>query len=437
MKEPLSLVGETAVGKGKGMLSQYRALDLTDEHGFLCGKLLGDLGADVIKIEKPGGDPARRLGPFYHDIPNPEKSLYWWAFNINKRGITLDIETADGREIFKRLARTADVIIESFSPGYMDGLGLGYAILNQINPRLVMTAITGFGRTGPYKDYKAPDIVLWALSGNAYITGDGDRAPLAPSFPIAYLFGAMEAAIGTMVALYQCGVTGEGQQVNVPSQAGLAWATGPEVQGLWDVDKSIVERSGRLWRRHRPGKGDKVDYVSIPLIYPCQDGAVRFFPFVQVGMLPSVRALTKWVIDEGMANEALKQVEWSEVDWQTIDQNRVDEITESFGKFCMTHTKAELWEGAQKLGIQLYPLLTPGDMLGFEQLNIRGYWTEVEHPELGTSVTYPGPFAKMREAPCEVRRRAPLIGEHNEEIYIKELGISREELLLLKQARAI
>ena len=126
--------------KAEGMLSPYRVLDLTDEKGLLCGKLLGDLGADVIKIEKPGGDQARSIGPFYHDEPDPEKSLFWFAFNTSKRGITLDIETTDGREIFKKLVKTADFVIESFAPGYLDSLGLGYSYLEQINPQIIMVS---------------------------------------------------------------------------------------------------------------------------------------------------------------------------------------------------------------------------------------------------------------------------------------------------------
>ena len=133
----------------ENILSPYRILDLTNEQGYMCGKLLGTLGADVIKIEKPGGDSGRNIGPFFHDIPDPEKSLYWFAFNTDKRGITLDIETEDGQEILKRLVKNADILIESFPPGYMDKLGLGYSVLSQINRRIIMTSITGFGQTGP------------------------------------------------------------------------------------------------------------------------------------------------------------------------------------------------------------------------------------------------------------------------------------------------
>jgi benzylsuccinate CoA-transferase BbsE subunit len=421
----------------QGLLSPYRALDLTNEHGFLCGKILGDLGADVIKIEKPGGDPARKLGPFYQDDPNPEKSLYWMGFNSNKRGITLDIETADGQEIFKKLVKDADFVFESFEPAYMDRLGLGYANLSQINPRIIMASISNFGQTGPYKDYKAADVVLWALSGIGYLTGDADRAPLMPSFPISYFFAATAAAVGALVALNHRAITGEGQYIDAPAQLGLGWSSGPESQGLWGVDKTIVKRSGRIYQRAQTGTGTEVTYIKHPIGYECKDGAVKFFPFTLGGSLLSTLALTKWVIEEGMACETLKNLDWGSLNWQTVSQQTVDEIVESFSQFFLNHTKAELWAGAQTRGIMLYPVLTPKDILEFEQLSIREYWEEVEHPELGASITYPGAFAKMTEAPCQIRRRAPLIGEHNAEIYVRELGLSTEELLNLKQAKVI
>jgi crotonobetainyl-CoA:carnitine CoA-transferase CaiB-like acyl-CoA transferase len=145
------------------MLSVYRVLDLTNEKGFFCGRLLGDLGADVVKIEPPGGDPSRHLGPFFHDDPGPEKGLNWLAFNASKRGITLDILSDDGREVFKKLAAGADVVIESFQPGYMENIGLGYEILSAVNPGIVLTRISAYGQEGPYRDYKADELV-YALS---------------------------------------------------------------------------------------------------------------------------------------------------------------------------------------------------------------------------------------------------------------------------------
>ncbi len=199
-----------------GMLSPYRVLDLTDEKGLFCGKMLGDLGADVIKVEKPGGDSARKIGPFYQDDPNPEKSLFWFAFNTSKRGITLDIEKPEGQEIFRKLIESTDVVVESFPPGYMDKLGFGYSELGKINPGLVMVSITPFGQTGPYRDYRTSDIVAWALGGYLYDFGDDDRPPIRISHHShAYLHAASEAATGAVMALYYREITGEGQHVDV------------------------------------------------------------------------------------------------------------------------------------------------------------------------------------------------------------------------------
>jgi crotonobetainyl-CoA:carnitine CoA-transferase CaiB-like acyl-CoA transferase len=422
----------------EGLLVPYRILDLTNKRGFICGKLLGDLGADVIKIEKPGGDPARSLGPFYHGEPDPEKSLFWWGYNVNKRGVTLDIEATAGREIFRKLVKTADIILESFDPGYMTGLGLGFSDLKRINPGIIMASISSFGQTGPYKDYKASDLTLWSMAGIGYVTGDSDRAPLMPSYPIGYYFAAMSAAIGILVALYQRAVTGNGQHVDAPALLGLAWPSGAEVQGLWEVERTIVKRSGGIWRRaQRKSNSSDLTYIDIPIIYPCKDGSVRFVPFVELGMLPSTIGMTEWVIEEGMANEALKKVDWRKWDWQTVSQEEVDETLGSIGNFFLKHTKSELWEGAQMKGIQLYPILTPKDMLDFQQLHARDYWEEVVHPELNRTVTYPGPFIKLSEAPCRTRHRAPLIGEHNLLIYEGELGFSKEKIEDLKQAGII
>ncbi|HEY77709.1 MAG TPA: CoA transferase [Dehalococcoidia bacterium] len=423
----------------EGMLSPYRVLDLTNERGFICGKLLADLGADVIKIEKPGGDPARSIGPFYNDIPGPEKSLYWWAFNINKRAITLDIEGADGQAIFNRLLKKADVVLESFDPGHMEKLGLGYPALAQINPRVIMTSLSGFGQTGPYRDYKAPDIVVWALSGNAYLTGDPDRGPLSPSFPFAYIVaGAMQAAIGTMVALFHRGITGEGQWIDAAAQLSLVPFLGPEPLALWEEDETIIRRQGRLIRRYQQiSAGKKAAWVDAPMLYECQDGDISFVAFAGPGMGESTAALSRWIESEGMAGETLRGVDWMEFEWQTVSQDIVDEISNDFIRFFKAHTKAELFEEAQKRDIMLYPVFTSKDLLEFDQLIDRQFWVDVEHPELRTSITYPGPFARPSETPLRKYRRAPLVGEHNEEIYLSELGLSKHDLSTLKQAKVI
>lgn len=416
--------------KTKKMLSPYRILDLTNERGLICGKVLGDLGADVIKIEKPGGDPARSIGPFYHDMPDPEKSLYWFAYNTSKRGITLDIETADGQAIFKELVKRSHIVIESFDPGHLDNLGIGYDELRKINPKIVMTSISGFGQTGPYKTFKASDLVVWALSGVMYIIGDPDRPPLAAGFPQAYLFGAMQGAVGTMIALYSQQRTGQGQHIDVSAQMSASLLSQPDVQGAWDLDGLITPRLGRI--RQRPGT-----LVRTPLLWQCKDGDVSFIIFLGPGTSGSNALLSQWVKSDGIDSKTFENIDWNTLGWDEMTQDLADEVIDVIGRFFMKHTKAELFEGAVKRGILLCPSLSPKDLLGFEHLIARNYWESIEHPELGTVITYPGAFVRASNTFCGISRRAPHIGEHNEEVYINELGLSREELIMLKQNRTI
>ena len=409
--------------KVEGMLNLYRVLDLTDEKGLLCGKLLGDLGADVIKIERPGGDPARNLGPFYHDEPDSEKSLFWFAFNTSKRGITLDIETADGQEIFKRLVKSADFVIESFPPGYLDKLGLGYSALEKINPQIIMVSITSFGQTGPYRDYKASDIVAWAMGGQMYSTGNADRPPLRISHHSqAYLHAGQEAAVGAMIALHYREMMGEGQQVDVSIQECLAQAT-QLLTSSFDMMK-IIKRRGR-------GIFPDID-LNLKLIWPCKDGHV-YFRASGVIHARRTKAMVEWMEEEGMANDFIKGIDWETLDYRTVTQETVCLIEEPIGKFFLAHTKAELLAGALKRNVMLYPIYTTADVLEGVQLAARGYWVEIEHHELGTSITYPGAFTKASEAPPGVSRRAPLIGEHNQEIFGKDSGISGEKSLMVRQ----
>jgi crotonobetainyl-CoA:carnitine CoA-transferase CaiB-like acyl-CoA transferase len=411
----------------EGMLSPYRALDLTDEKGLFCGKILGDLGCDVIKIEKPGGDRARRIGPFYQDIFHPEKSLYWFAFNTNKRGITLDIETTDGQEIFKKLIRCADFVIESFSPGYLDQLKLGYSELSQLNDQIIVTSITPFGDSGPYRDFKASDIVAMAMGGLLYLCGDPDRPPVTPGFFASYLLAGVEAALGTLMALRWRRVRGRGTQVIVSLQDEVltaSWDTAP----CWAGSKTISKRSGAF--SVRPN-------ITYRIIWPCKDGFVTFFYFGGQTGAEGNQALVHWMESEGVECGYLKEQDWNSFDWDRLNQDEVEYLEKPLFAFFMSHTKAELYDGAVKRNIILYPLANAEDIISNRQLQTRGYWTQVDHPELKTSITYPGAFVKASKTQCGVFQRAPLIGEHNENIYMKELGFSKAELLMLKQAGVI
>jgi len=413
------------------MLSCYRVLDLTNEKGFLCGKALGDLGADVIKIEKPGGDPSRNIGPFYHDIPDPEKSLYWFAFNASKRGITLDIETSDGREIFKELVKKADVVIESFAPGYMDRIGLGYPVLSQINPGIIMTSISGFGQEGPYRDYNDRDIAVWAMSGFMYIMGDADHPPLAPSYAHGHLVGAMNAAVGTAIALCHRQVTGRGQKVDGISHQGLCFAISIATKVPWGMARMIPTRKDSNRARAKDGE------TRFPFFWECKDGYVVLTLMFNPTYESSNVAFVEWIRSSGIDPGVLGRIDWKTDNWSHYTVKEVDEAREIISNFFKSQTKIELNDGALERRIQLNPLLTPKDQLEFRQLVERDYWVDIEHPELDTKITYPGAFVKISDAECGIRRRAPLIGEHNEEIYTKELGISAEELVVMKQRRVI
>ena len=414
--------------KQEAMLSPYRVLDLSDEKGMLCGKILGDMGADVIKIEKPGGDGARNIGPFYHDEPDPEKSLFWFSLNTSKRGITLNLETVDGREIFKKLLKTADFVIESYPPGYLDSLNLGYKEMEKLKPGIILVSITPFGQYGPYKDYKSSDIVAWAMSGEMSMWGDLDRPPVRISnAPQSCYNAGADAAIGALVALFERGNSGEGQHIDVSMQESLALLDGDNRNPLW-------KHMGTARKRGDSGMPNSGHTAT--RLFPCKDGWVSWSHMGTSVLGPSL-PLIRWMQEEGMSTEFIDNFDWSRPDFMAIPQEEMDKIDEPTAKFFLTRTKAEIMDAAVNRGIMMYPVATTSDMLADKQLAARNFWVDVEHPELGATIRYPGAFGLFSETPPAIRRRAPLIGEHNLEIYRDELGISGEQLTILKQAGII
>jgi len=412
----------------ESLLSPYRVLDLTDGRGVLCGKILADLGADVIKIERPGGDPARNIGPFYHDIPHPERSLFWFALNTNKRGITLNIETSDGREIFKKLVEGAHFVIESFDPGYLAGLGLSYSVLSKLNSQIIMTSITPFGQTGPFACYKGSDMVVFAMGLLMSQCGDTDRSPVEVSFPQSFMNAGADAAVGTLIAHYYREATGEGQHVDISAMESVVECAG-EVQPVWFLSRRDPKRPGREFIY--PGGR------HAPIVWECKDGYVNFV--IQAGQ-PGARnngILAKWMDAEDRLPEYLKKRDWESWDWSVVTQDELASLTEVIASFLKSHTKAEIWSEAVERGIMLYPVNTPEEILVDPQLKARHFWVEIEHGELNDTLTYTGPFAQFSETPMKKWHRAPLIGEHNEEIYERELGFYKEELIALKQSGVI
>jgi benzylsuccinate CoA-transferase BbsE subunit len=408
------------------MLNGCRALDLTDQNGFLCGKILADLGADVVKVERPGGDPSRRTGPFWADIPHPEKSLYWFAYNSNKKGITLNIEAADGKEILKKLVKTADFIIESFPPGFMDSLGLGYSTLNDIKPGIILTSITPFGQAGPYRDYQTSDMVTMGMSGILYQTGDPDRPPVQMGLPQACLHAGADAAVGTMIAYYHRQMTGEGQQVDVSMQQSAAWFLANAIP-LWELSGLVLKRAGAFrWTVNSTQRQ----------VWQCKDGYVFFFMVGGRAGAKTFHELVNWMDSEGMANQYLRSIDWENLDMFRVSQEVVDQISRPIEQFFLAHTKKEIAQGAVARGISICPLSSMENLLHDSQLESRNFWVEIEHPELNTRITYPREFVKSSEKAYATRFRAPLIGEHNREVY-SEIGFSQPDLVALNQAGII
>jgi crotonobetainyl-CoA:carnitine CoA-transferase CaiB-like acyl-CoA transferase len=411
-----------------GLLSPYRVLDLTDERGLLCGKILADLGADVIQIEPPGGSSARLVGPFFHDEAHPERSLFWWSYTGNKRSITLNLACSDGRSLVQRLVHSAHFLIESFPPGHMERLGLGYEALAAINPALIVVSVTPFGQNGPYARYKASDLIGMGMAGFMYLTGDPDRPPVRVGVPHFYLQGAAAGATGAMIAHAQRVLSGRGQHVDVSCQEAVARTLANAPQSF-ALENTIIRRQGS----YRQTGGT----TFMRITWPCKDGFVNFQLSGGAGAGRSVNNLIEWMEEEGLGDRFLTGLDWANLGYGTITKELLERVVPPVERFLMSHTKAELFEGAVKRRILLFPVATAGDILQNTQLQARGYFRQVAHPELGTPITYPGPFVRASATPIHLRRFAPMVGEHNAAIYCDELGLTRAELVRLHEAGVV
>jgi crotonobetainyl-CoA:carnitine CoA-transferase CaiB-like acyl-CoA transferase len=414
-------------------LDGFKVLDLTDEKGYLCGRILGDFGADVIKIEPPGGDPARWTGPFYHNEVHPEKSLYWFFANANKRGITLDLKTSNGRDLFTQLVRGSDLVIESYPPGYMAELGLDYSFLAGIRQDIILTSISPFGQDSPDRHFKVSDMVAIAMGGMAYVFGDEDRAPVRISVPQAYFLGAQHAAVGSVLALYHKQITGEGQWVDTSMQEAIMFSLIYYLP-LWEHRRLTRSRSGPYYKTPRP---PPLSPLYARRLFHCLDGYVCLA--IQGGnraAINSSRALVSWANEEGYALE-LRDYDWDKWNADTADQSEQEFIEGQISPFLLTKTKNELLVEAAKRKMLLAPVSTAADLPQNAQLIARKFWTRVNHPELDDVLTYPGLPFKIEGLEPEIYQRAPMIGEHNREIFQDEMGLTTQKIAVLKSQGVI
>jgi len=406
-------------GNEELLLGTYRVLELADEKGVYCGKLLADMGADVVKVEPPGGDRTRFRGPFYQDEADREKSLYFLHFNTDKRSITLDIEQEAGQAVFRDLVKTADALIETYPPGHLKRLGLDYESLREINPRLVMCSITPFGQTGPHSRFKATDLVNMAVGFHSYQTGEPSRAPLRWGGEQSYHIASQYAAVGTMYALYHRAATGEGQHIDISIQECLYPITGElAVPHTWYLEHMDVTRMGARSLTRVPNG-----------IFPCRDGQVA------ITILEGTHwdALAQWIYEATGEKEVLDDM----YKGRFAERAPYRDIVEHFViQFFMRFTALELMTQGQRRGIPIFAVQNAQELVSCPQLAALGFFVEAEHPVVG-KLKYPGAPYRISEAPWRLRRAAPRLGEHNEEIYKGDLGYSEDKVIALRKVGTI
>ena len=386
-----------------------RVLELADEKGVYCGKLLADMGADVIKIERPGGDATRQVPPFWEDRPDADGSLFFLYMNTSKRGVTLDITHPEGQQLFQQLARTADIIIETFPPGHLDNLGVGYARLRADNPRLVFTSITGFGQAGPACHFASADIVASAVGGAMYVTGEADDPPVALAGSQANVMAATYAAVSSMIALQHATRGGEGQHVDISAEETTASVAHICGVGKWLDDHIIPKRMGTGL------------FASVPSgAYRCTDGLI----YLMINRPLHWKALAQWIHEE-TGNEAVLDPIF---DGPSSNRHPSRDLIDFYiTELTSRHTVDEIYREGQRRHIAFTPVNTAAAVAGDPHLTARNYFTDVTHATGGT-LRYPGAPYRHSATPWRISRPAPRVGEHNAEIYGGELGISAPAL---------
>jgi benzylsuccinate CoA-transferase BbsE subunit len=415
----------TNISTPAGPLTGLRVIELGDRIGQWCGKLMADFGADVIKVEPPGGVEERKLGPFYKDIPDPNRSLHFWHYNTSKKGVTLDIEQSEGRELFRRLVAGADVLLETTRPGTLQSLGLTYESLSANNPGLVMCSLTDFGQEGPWRHWLATDMLQ--LAGGGQMAGSGydevddpERRPIAPGGGQGFHMAGHYAYIGILSALFYRNMTGQGQHLDVSAHEAAALTTESHVP-QWIYTQRVVQRQTGRHAGARP---------SAPSQMPTGDG---FYINMGGGLSTSFRAFVE-VMDQAGAAGDLTDVKY--LDPEIMQENQ-DHIRDQVREFVKTVPAAVSFKAAQEIaGMPWGIVRAPDELLDDDHFRSRGFFLEVDHPELGERFEYPGAGAVFGASPQRIYRRAPLLGEDNASVY-GSLGLSTDELQRLQAAGVI
>jgi crotonobetainyl-CoA:carnitine CoA-transferase CaiB-like acyl-CoA transferase len=397
----------------KGLLEGVQILDLADEKASFCSKLLADLGARVIKIEKPGGDPSRGIGPFLEGAPHLERSFFFCCNNTNKLGITLDLENEEGKKIFFKLLKKTDTVVETFRPGYLKEIGLGFDALREVNPELILVSVTGFGENGPRSQYKSCDLLASAFGGSMYLNGSPSTPPLNPFGEQSYYTVSLFAAVGILLALRKRVRTGKGEHIDISLQEAVV-STVDHAMIRFFYEKVIAKRQGHLYWNN--------DFC----VLPCKDGHILLTLFLRWDIL------IEWMKGEGMAGD-LQEEKYLEEEYRIAHMDHIIEVLEQWTK---SHTAQELFELGQLMHFPWAPIYSLKEVLNNPQLKAREFFTSVEHPEINESIFYPGSPYKFPSS-LDRWKRAPLIGEDNVQVYQKEFGLSKEEFKRLSTLKII
>jgi crotonobetainyl-CoA:carnitine CoA-transferase CaiB-like acyl-CoA transferase len=398
-----------------GPLEGLRVIDFTHAAaGPYCTKLLATYGATVIKVERPGsGDVMRHVGPFVGDIPGPDRGLSFLHLNTDKLGVTLDLRSASGKQMARELVATADVVVENFRPGTMQGLGLGYEALNELRPGLVMTSISNFGQDGPYRDFPASEIVLYAMGHAMFGTGQPDAEPMSMAPNVNLHFAGQTAAVATVGAALGQRLHDHGEWIDVSIMETYASS----------IDRRAISLTAFDYTGERMERMASVQGIAIPPTYnPCADGyfhmtvgAVWWIPFADAVGAPFLK-------EERFAPPLTDPV-----------------LREEFDAFwlpwCLERTKREIVQIFQAAGLPVAPVNSIADLLDDPQLKVRGYFRTIAHPVVGAAEYTGAPFV-MHDTPAQVRSAAPTLGQHNAQVF-GALGYSRDQLAILASAAVI
>lgn len=397
-----------------GALSGLRVVDFSlGVSGPWCTKLLAGLGAEVIKIEPMGGDPSRRQGPFPKDIPQSETSGTFLHLNTGKLGITLNIESASGREIALRLAARSDVLVESHSPGVMAEKGLGPEQMASVNEGLIYVSVTPFGQDGPYSGYEASEIILYALGGYMMLTGDQDREPLKAYGDQTQMQAGQQAATATMVALFAREASGRGQHVDISIMEAATFMLGGAPQAFHHRGDVAKRAGARL-----SGMSPRMFYPST--IRPCRDGYVHVHTNVRHPDMLSVLMGEPDLFSPRVMDSPL---------------GHADEIDALMDPWLRERDKREIVRTAQDLRLPFTEVMSPSEVANDVHHQERGFWTEFDHPET-EPIVQPGPPIRLSKTPWETKR-APRLGEHNDLILGDVLGFSPQEMTILSERGVI